>query len=142
MRSSWSMLLAIALALSLSCSDDDTATGPDADLVKTQVHLQEGFAGYDVSLEFNGEPCFNAILSEFVSLAGPAAWFSCSLPRGTNRLDASWAAVGAASTFHADSADFYLGDADEYWLSLQAADDTLVVEVRDSPYLYARLAQH
>ena len=127
--------MALTLMLSMSCSEDDLADLKD-DLVMVDIHLQSGFEGHLVLMEFNGDEYFRAELSESVPFAGPLATFSTHLPRGQNHLHASWGVQLGSQVWNEDSVDIQFDNAERYFLGVSAYADTLIVVVQDSTFLY------
>ncbi len=122
--------MTLTLMLSMSCSEDDSA-----DLVMVDIHLQSGFEGHLVLMEFNGDEYFRAELSESVPFAGPLATFSTLLPRGQNHFYAFWGQAGN-QVWNEDSVDIQFDNAEKYFLGVNAYADTLIVVVQDSTFLY------
>ena len=123
--------MTLTLMLSMSCSEDDLD-----DLVMVDIHLQSGFEGHLVLMEFNGDEYFRAELSESVPFAGPLATFSTHLPRGQNHLHASWGVQLGSQVWKEDSVDIQFDNAEKYFLGVRAYADTLSVVVQDSTFLY------
>ena len=126
--------MTLMLMLSMSCSEDDLAD-PKDDLVMVDIHLQSGFEGHLVLMEFNGDEYFRAELSESVPFAGPLATFSTPLPRGQNHFYAFWGQAGN-QVWYEDSVDIQFDNAEKYFLGVNAYADTLNVVVQDSIFLY------
>ena len=126
--------MALTLMLSMSCSEEDLAD-PKDDLVMVDIHLQSGFEGHLVLMEFNGDEYFRAELSESVPFAGPLATISTSLPRGQNHFYTFWRQAGS-QVGNEDSVDIQFDDAENYFLGVNAYADTLNIVVQDSTFLY------
>lgn len=127
-------MLAFVVLISISCNEDPVSSSED--LVTVEVHLQSGFEGHLVLMEFNGDEYFRAELSESVPFSGPLATFSTSLPRGQNHLHASWGVQLGSQVWNEDSVDIQFDNAEKYYLGVRAYADTLNVLVQDSTFLY------
>jgi len=127
------VLIFVVLVL-ISCDDDPVSSSED--LVTVEVHLQSGFEGHLVLMEFNGDEYFRAELSESVPFSGPLATFSTSLPRGQNHLHASWGVQLGSQVWNEDSVDIQFDNAEKYYLGVRAYADTLNVLVQDNTFLY------
>ncbi|MBC8401507.1 MAG: hypothetical protein H8E14_08465 [Candidatus Marinimicrobia bacterium] len=127
-------IMTLTLMLSMSCSEHDL-TDPKVDLVMVEIHLQSGFEGYLVLMEFNGDEYFRSELSESVPFAGPLATFSTLLPRGQNHFYTFWGQAGN-QVWNEDSVDIQFDNAEKYFLGVNVYADTLNVVVQDSTFLY------
>lgn len=124
------------LAFALGCNEE-SQIADNTGSVTTQAPLQYGFEGRSVAIEFNGTKCFEAPLSDGVPLSGPLAIFETRLPRGTNKLKASWKLVSdPLSGSHQDSTTFVLGNEDKYFLGIGLVNDSLRVTVSNSGFDY------
>jgi len=124
------------LAFALGCNEE-SQIADNTGLVATQAHLQYGFEGRSIAIEFNGTKCFDARLSDSVPLSGPLAIFETRLPRGTNKLKASWKLVSdPLASSHQDSTSFVLGNEDKYFLGIGLVNDSLRVTISNSGFLY------
>ncbi len=119
----------------MGCESNDI-TGVNNQFVDVKIDLQIGFDGHSVLLKFNGEDYYQANLSELVSLAGPIATFSTTLPRGNNNCYAFWRSLKQTTDWEEDSVLVFLGEADKYFLGYQIVNDTLNIIVQDSAFLY------
>ena len=111
-------------------------------LVQTQIDLQSGFGGQMISIEVNGIESFQAILSKNEPHAGPLASFCTYLPRGKNRIVVHWRSQNLQLPAHEDSIFIDLGEAEKYYVGLEASGDTLIVRVQDHFFGYALLLKY
>lgn len=123
--------------LFLSCEDNNIIDG-NSDLAKVNVDLQFGFDNYFVRVKFNEENYFSADLTELVPLSGPLATFITYLPPGKNSCEVFWqenyGQVG--QPYFIDSANVIIGDLEEYYLGIRAVNDSIEVELRNTPFGY------
>jgi len=127
----------LLLIFFLGC-DCDNITESSTDLAKVHVDLQYGFNDYFVIVRFNDERYFTADLTGLAPLSGPLATFVTYLEIGEHNCKVFWQenAGQIGQPYFLDSTQITIGDLEEYFLGIRAYNDTISVELRDTPFGY------
>jgi len=130
-------IMALFLLFFIGC-ECDNITESDTDLSKVTIDLQSGFEDYYVKLEFDDEDYFTADLTGLIPLSGPLASFITYLDLGEHNCKIFWQEnVGqVGQPYFLDSTKITIGDLEEYFLGIRADNDTISVELRDTPFAY------
>ena len=134
------IVLTVAL-LTAGCKDDSVVNpgnenqGNNNNLIKTQVDLQNGFAGKIAYISVNDERVYYSILSDLVSLAGPDASFTTYLPEGESSIVVRVQIPNSLTEFVVDSCRVSLKKKDKYFIGLQLSDSLRCI-VQDSTFFY------
>ena len=92
------------------------------------------FTGYHVLIKFNNIEYYKDVMSNSAPLAGPMASFTVNLSRGSNNLYFSYEYNGQ---LYQKSIDFNLGDAEKYYIGIDAYNDRITIKVQENIFLYA-----
>ena len=126
--------LATLLLLAAGCEDDNNVNQREG-LVPVEVHLLATFSVTAVVIEINGEEQNIEPWPHSGGQSDPLGIISTELPRGMNQVRANY----IMDAFHMPpdvmSADFELGDADQYYLAIDITANMNMV-VQDSPFMY------
>ena len=128
----------LILLIMVSCNDESITNPLISDgekLVKAQVDLQNGFANNIVTIGFNNEIVFNAMLSPFSPLSGPEAKFMTYLPIGINNLIVTKRDLETFSIIKADSTSISIENKEKYFIGVHFFD-SLTCIIQDSAFLY------
>ncbi len=105
-------------------------------LAAAEVHFQQGFEGYWVSVELDGEVRFQDRLDSAVPFAGPLAVFRLDVPRGTHQLLIRWVPTDGDCRAHISTVDLRLDQTEFYYVGLIASEGSMQAIVQESPFLY------
>ena len=105
-------------------------------LVATEIHLQQGFEGYWVSVELNGDVRFQGRLDSAVPFSGPLAIFPLDVPRGTHQLLIRWVPTDGDHQACISAVDLRLDQAEFYYVGLITSEGSVQVTVQESPFMY------
>jgi hypothetical protein len=127
----WRIGLFVLCPLLLIACSEDKIINTTNNTVTVTFDLHNGFEERTFSILVDTIFYFQASLSPAVPFAGPVARFRTILTREKHILKVSW-----SDTWKIDSVEFTLGQSSQYFIGLELRADTLLIEVRDEPYLY------
>jgi len=129
------MLIIGLILASFACSKENTVA-PDANIVKTTIDLQMGFANQSVRLYVDSIKLFQALLSSAYPLAGPEASIVTYLRQSLHRIVVARVTLDSISTLYLDTLQLNLTSSNDCFVGLVAVADSVIIKVQDHPFIY------
>lgn len=135
--------LILALVI-ISCSNDNSVVEPDKNtddnsslkLFSVNIDLLSGFEGQTVYLRIDSLKYYNALLSEYVPVAGPLSSFKTFLEEGNHKLFLIRNRLDGTNSTKVDSTEIEIGNFEKYFIGLSVYNDSLYVLIQDIQFKY------